>query len=151
MTLERFQKQVEEAKANGAWDAYMTHGILEGYDAWKDPAEFGRVVAWAGAQTNEVWIDTFAAVAAYERERDATWLETATEGGTTVIRPHVVGLDPKLFREPLTLVVPRSLAKGGRPKVLQDGSPLSVREASAGYLVDIAPAAREIRILDACP
>lgn len=46
MTAEKMNAMVEKAKAGGEWLIFMSHGMARGYDAWKDPEELRKHLAW---------------------------------------------------------------------------------------------------------
>lgn len=134
MTMETFRRQFEETAAKGDWRVYMTHGIVQGFDSWGDPTAFREMIAWAARQRDRFWIDTFAAVAAYGRERDAfSWREVRRDGAVE-LHPCSTGLDPELFTEPLTLVVPVRYVR-----IEQDGRVLTPARTGEEQCVDINP------------
>ena len=50
MTAERMNALVESAKAKGEWLVFMMHGMARGYDAWENPGELEKHLAWVKDQ-----------------------------------------------------------------------------------------------------
>ena len=93
-------KQVQEKK----WGVAMFHAIAKGYAALDNPEELR--VHWKNvkAREQEIWVDTFANVARYARERDESRLTcTGTTGKMTCM--FTSELDPKVYDVPLTIVI----------------------------------------------
>ena len=56
------------------WGIVMTHSIAKGYAAMTDPAILSTHFKYVKSRENDIWVDTFANVARYEKERDSTKL-----------------------------------------------------------------------------
>ena len=91
----------------GEWGVTMTHGTTYGWDMWDRPEELYQFYDEVKAQEDKVWVATFAEVAAYIKEREATSVQI--EGTTKSLKLTVRhSLDATLFTEPLTISI-----KGG--------------------------------------
>ena len=50
MTAEQMNALVESAKKKGEWLVFMIHGMARGYDAWENPQELEKHLAWVKEQ-----------------------------------------------------------------------------------------------------
>ena len=50
MTAEQMNELVESAKKKGEWLVFMVHGMARGYDAWENPQELEKHLAWVKEQ-----------------------------------------------------------------------------------------------------
>ena len=50
MTAEKMNSLVESAKRKGEWLVFMIHGMARGYDAWENPQELEKHLAWMKEQ-----------------------------------------------------------------------------------------------------
>jgi peptidoglycan/xylan/chitin deacetylase (PgdA/CDA1 family) len=50
MTAEQMNALVESAKQKGEWLVFMIHGMARGYDAWENPQELEKHLAWVKGQ-----------------------------------------------------------------------------------------------------
>lgn len=88
----------------GEWGVTMTHGITTGYDCFANPQVFWNHLQQVVAMQDRVWVATFHDVAAYAAERDSLQLDITMAKGEIQVTPHLA-LNPKLFTQPLTMVV----------------------------------------------
>ena len=93
-------KLVQEKK----WGVLMTHGVTNGYAAMSDPNILRHHWKYVKEHGGDIWVDTFANVARYEKERDDAKLTIIGKIGD-VSCTLTSTLDPKLYNVPLTLVV----------------------------------------------
>lgn len=133
---------LDETIARGDWRVTMTHGIVQGFDAWGERETFAGILDAVVARRDRLWIDTFEAVASYRREREAcVWTTSATDR-TLVITPRLDGLDAALFTEPLTFIIPHDCIPNRRlASARQAGQTLVLADSPAGWLVDLQPGA----------
>ena len=82
----------------------MTHGIHHGWDQWEDEQVLWDFYKDLAARQDDVWIDTFAAVAAYRAEREHCTIRVRKYHKCIGLKPSC-DLDPALYREPLTAEV----------------------------------------------
>ena len=82
MTAEKLNAIVEAAKNTGEWIVFMMHGIARGYDAWENPEELRRHLAWVKSQ-KDVRVLTFAdaAKARIEPSRRSRFLDSDDSDG----------------------------------------------------------------------
>jgi hypothetical protein len=114
----------------------MTHAIAKGYAAMSDPEIFHAHLKYVKSREGEIWVDTFANVARYEKERGDAKLTVAGSAGR--ITCAISGsLDPKVYDVPLTIVIDVP----GAATVLAEraGRELPARVVSGGIQVDAAP------------
>ena len=50
MTAEKMNSLIESAKRKGEWLVFMIHGMSRGYDAWENPEELEKHLAWVKEQ-----------------------------------------------------------------------------------------------------
>ena len=62
MTAEKMNAIVEAAKKKGEWLVFLIHGMARGYDAWENPEELAKHLAWVKEQ-KDVEVLSFAAAA----------------------------------------------------------------------------------------
>ena len=96
------------------------------------------------AREKEIWVDTFANVARYTRERDEATLSVTGARKGAVRFSLTSGLDPAVFKVPLTIVLDApgaTSAKAGR-----NGAELPVRVVGATLQIDVPPAPEPITV-----
>lgn len=99
------RRWVDSLIGQGQWGVGMTHGIAMGYDHFPDPQVLWRFLDYVVTQQDRLWVAPFCEVAAYIAERDNTKLAIVSENDTTIELSINSTLAPKLFRQPLTLLV----------------------------------------------
>ena len=103
-TVENLNAWADEQVKNGAWGVVMVHAIANGYAAFTDPDIFADHLRYVKSREADVWVDTFAKVGCYVKERDAAALDVSGKTGRitcTLTTP----LDPVRYTVPLTLIV----------------------------------------------
>jgi len=88
------------------WGVAMIHGITQGYDAFKADTVLWDNLNYVKARTDKIWVGTFRDVASYTSEQQNIRIETISKGKKLIVKPHL-SLDKKLFKYPLTLVLPK--------------------------------------------
>lgn len=125
-------KQVQEKK----WGIVMVHGIATGYAALSDAEILRTHLKFVKSREGDIWVDTFANVARYEKERDDTKLRVS--GGTgnmTCVLSST--LDSQLYDIPLTLVIEAKSASSAHAE--RDGKPLPTRFENGSIYVEATP------------
>lgn len=93
-------KQVQEKK----WGVVMFHAVASGYAALTDPEIFRQHLQFIQKKQDDIWVDTFATIARYEKQRDGCQLTLS--GKTGQITCHLTStLHPPLESVPLTVVI----------------------------------------------
>lgn len=123
--------------SNGEWGVTMTHGIRTGWDQWDEPQVLWDLFRTLGTMKDSVWVETFANVMAYAKERDAASVTAKTKRGKTIVEIECP-LPSKLFNAPLTLLLDGMEAKPSTV-VTQDGKRLSHTETATGIMFDADP------------
>lgn len=101
-TFESMKAWLDGMVDKGEWGVTMTHGMLEAWDNWAGrEKDFWSFLDWLSRCQDDVWVDTFAAVSAYNAERENCTL-TATRHGNKLCLKPVCTLDPSLYKENLT-------------------------------------------------
>ena len=143
-TKESMSLWLKKVIENKEWAVTMTHGTTYGYDKWEDPSQLWDFFDEVKSKENEVWIGTFAEVAAYREECAKTRLRTLRLGKSYYIKP-VMDLDEHLFKEHLTLRINGDfngktiIAKQGKNelKVINNGNFILVNFIPSGKRVSV--------------
>jgi peptidoglycan/xylan/chitin deacetylase (PgdA/CDA1 family) len=118
------------------WGVMMTHALADGYAAMSDPEIFRTHLKHVKSIEGKIWVDTFANVLRYQRERENTRLETrATSSGVECTL--ACALDAAVYDVPLTIVIKAPGA--ARAAARRDGKPLPARVQDDTVLVEAAP------------
>ena len=86
------------------WGITMTHGIHTAWDQWDDPQVLWDLFKTLHEKSDTIWIDTFANIQAYIKERDTSTLKINTYTDKMEISIDCP-LPPDLYSLPLTLNV----------------------------------------------
>lgn len=126
------------------WGVSMIHGITHGYDAFKSDSVLWNNLTYVKEREGKIWVGTFRDVAAYTTEQQNIRLETSRKGNKVIVKPHL-SLDKKLFKYPLTLVVPgKDLQK---VSVRQNGKPLYAEIRADKALIEFNPNGGKVKIV----
>lgn len=107
-------KDFTAAQANAMVDRYlnkgealvwMMHAVTEGYNALSGPDILEDHLMYLRSREDVIWIDTLAHVSRYTRERDAAKLTASASAGHAEFKVECA-LDPTVFNDPLTVVIP---------------------------------------------
>lgn len=132
-TTEEMQRNVDSLIDKGEWGITMTHGILRGYDHFKDPQVLWDFLDYACSKQDQLWTAALCDVAAYVKERDNTRLVIKQTTDALIITPKTT-LDDKLFQHPLTLVINVPVGTA-----TQDGRTLDCIQKGDKTLININP------------
>jgi len=135
--------EVDRAIVEGKWIASITHGILNGYGAYPSLKVFEGYLQYVKDREDQLWVDTFAHVYCYTRERDDAKLTFDVTPGKAVVR-LTLSLDEKIFSRPLTLVIAAKDAKDVRAVRAEYELPFKV--LSDCIQVDAVPGAAPITV-----
>lgn len=125
------------------WGVAMFHGIASGFDAFENPEALREHFRFASRHGDQVWIDTFANVSRYLKERDAAELKAEEKPGEAIIVLDSP-LDPRLFDVPLTIVIDAEGASSAT--AVRSGERLPARVAGGKILVDAVPSREPIAV-----
>lgn len=134
------RRRMDAAVKNKEWAVWMTHGITEGYDAFKEPERFFGFLDYVKSREDVIWVGSFREVASYIKERESVELTVENNGRRWSLLP-VCGLDPELFDQRLTLVIETD---SNKVRVKQGGKRLVVNYEEGRVLVDFSPYEGEI-------
>lgn len=134
---------VDDAIAHGAWIVAMIHGITEGYSHFTSVADFENHLAYLRLHEAQVWVDTFANVGRYTRERDNATL-SVDQHGTSAVVTLTCSLDPTRYHVPLTIVLPAPSVATALAQRAGAAIPLTVRKDS--IVLDVPPATAPVTI-----
>jgi peptidoglycan-N-acetylglucosamine deacetylase len=134
---------IDSAIAQGKWIVSITHAILNGYAAYPSLKVFEGYLEYVKEREDRLWIDTFAHVFCYIRERDEAKLTSEVSPGKAVVT-LTSSLDGKIYNRPLTLVIP---AKGAKDvQASRAGVDLPVKMLDDCIQVDAVPADAPITV-----
>ncbi|HSI09610.1 MAG: polysaccharide deacetylase family protein [Rariglobus sp.] len=133
-------KQVRDKK----WGVVMAHGIAYGYAAFTDPEIFRAHLRHVKSRDTDIWVDTFATIARYEKERDDAKISVASSSASRLVFTLTGTLDPKLYDVPLTLVL--DLPNSRSARALRAGRELPVRVSASAVQIDTAPSSEPITV-----
>lgn len=132
-------KLVQEKK----WGVMMTHALADGYAALSDPEIFRAHLKYVKSLEGRIWVDTFANVMRYGKERESAVLETrGTASGLECTL--TCKLDPAIYNVPLTIAI--SLPGAGSARAERDGKPLPAQVRDGTILIDAAPGPKPIAV-----
>ena len=126
--------RMDKAILKGEWAVWMTHGILRGYDCFKDPSRYASFLDYVKAKESNVWVGTFREVAAYVAERDDIQLTEVRKGRRIKVTPSL-SLDQSVYDMPLTMCLTGVV----RLKVRQGIRRLPVVYKNGGSYFDFDP------------
>ena len=132
-------KLVEEKK----WGIIMTHAVAHGYAELTDPEILRTHFKYVKSRERDIWVDTFANVARYEKERDDAKLTVSGKAGSVTCVLSST-LDPQLYDVPLTIVIDANGARSARTD--RAGKQLPVRVENGSIYVQAAPGVQPITI-----
>ena len=132
-TVEEMQRYVDALIDKGEWGVTMTHGILQGYDHFKDPQTLWQFLDYVQSKHSQLWVAPLCDVAAYLKERDHTQLVVKQTADGFTITPKTA-LDSKLLQQPLTLMVNAPVGTA-----MQDGRTLDCIQKGDVTLININP------------
>lgn len=143
-TVESLNAWADGLVAEKKWGVLMAHGIAWGYAALGDPEIFRAHLKHVKDRAADIWVDTFANVSKYRKERDDARVSVSgvSEGKLTCVLQGT--LDPVVYDVPLTLIV-------DAPGVVEahaerEGRPLPVRIAAEAIVIDALPDSEPITI-----
>lgn len=139
---EKLRKWMDKTINDGTWAVWMTHGITEGYDYFKDQSRYTSFLTYVKDREDKIWVGTFREVAAYIAERDAVKLEV-NKGDMRIDIVPSLSLDAELYNVPLTMVVEGVL----KVKAFQDGEPLKVSVRNGKTCFDFNPHGGKVEVL----
>jgi len=137
-TLERYLKKGEAL-------VWMMHAVTEGYNAFSGPDVLEDHLKYLRSKDDVLWIDTFGRLSRYAMERDAAKLTVSTSADLvefTLACP----LDPGVFHDPLTIVIPANHATEVHARYKKGGERLPIEVHSDKILVQAAPSDQAIEV-----
>ncbi len=129
---------------NGLWGVTMTHGIYTAWDQWNEPWVLWNFFRDLSFKKDSIWVDTFANIQSYVKERDAMELVTSIDNDTLLITP-TLQLDSTIFRMPITLNISKQEYKAN-VCAMQDGKKLQVVSRGKYYMVNINPYGGTVKV-----
>lgn len=143
-TVESLNTWADTQVRDKKWGVVMAHGIAYGYAALTDPEILRAHLKYVKGRAADIWVDTFANVARYEKERDDARLTVSTSAPRRVVCILTSTLDPKIYDVPLTIVLDIASTKSAR--AVRSGQDLPVRVAGSTLQVDAVPSSEPITV-----
>lgn len=125
------------------WGVLMVHGIAKGYAPLSDPGILRAHLTYVKSREGDIWVDTFANVARYEKERENAKLRLTGQPGNLTCSLNSV-LDPQIFNVPLTIVL--DAPKATTARAVRAGKELPVRVMKGSIYIEAPPAVEPITI-----
>ena len=142
-TIQSLNTWTDSLIAGKKWGVAMLHAIVLGYDQLTNPEILRAHLKYVKTSESDIWVDTFANIARYERERDDTKLQiTKSDDKLTCIVKSA--LDPQRYDVPLTIVIAAPGVTSARAK--RAGQKLPVRIGKEAIYVDAAPGRQPVVI-----
>ena len=147
-------KDFTAAQANAMVDRYlkkgealvwMMHGITEGYNALSGPDILEDHLMHLRSKEDVLWIDTFAHVSRYAKERDAATLTASASAGRAEFKLEC-SLDPTVFHDPLTVVIPANQPTDVLVRYQKSGEKPPFEIHSDKILVQVIPSGQPLEV-----
>lgn len=143
-TVEALDAWAEKQVRDRSWGVVMAHGIGWGYAAFTDPEILRTHLRHVKNLEADIWVDTFADVSRYEKERDGAKLAVSTAGPGLLVCTLSSSLDPKLYDVPLTVVFEIAGATSAHAK--RADRELPTRVLAKAIQIDAAPGTEPITL-----
>lgn len=143
-TKESLSEWLKKTIDEGKWSVTMTHGTTYGYDKWENPQLLWDLYDEVKSREDEVWVGTFAEVAAYCEERDNTSLKIRRCGNRWCIRSSM-NLDERIFTEELTLRIEGDFS-GKEVSAKQGKKNLAIKNKGSYILVNFNPSGKKVKV-----
>lgn len=104
-TAEMANRWITDAIEDRKWVVPMIHGIEKGYSAFTSKSVLEDHLQFVSSQREHLWIDTFGAIYRYTRQKKYSSLRFR-KLGREVTFTITCRLDPKLYQDPLTVIIP---------------------------------------------
>ncbi|XHR27647.1 MAG: polysaccharide deacetylase family protein [Chthoniobacteraceae bacterium] len=143
-TVDWLNKWADQQVRDHKWGVIMAHAIGSGYAAFADPDILRAHLQYVKSHEKDIWVDTFANVARYTKERDNTKVTILSSGSGHVTFTLACALDPGIYNVPLTLV----FEKPGATSVHAEcaGSALAVQILHGSIQIDVVPSKNPIAV-----
>lgn len=143
-TVEALNRWADRQVLEKSWGVVMLHAIQEGFAAFSDPEVFRGHLRYVKSRKDAIWVETFATVARYEKERENAVLRVSAADSGRVEFLLAGTLDPAVYDVPLTIVIEAAGAE--RARAMRAGVDLPVRIRPGALEVDAAPAQEPVTV-----
>lgn len=144
-TADAANARIEQGLAKGEWMVAMIHAITEGYMPFRSADEFEQHLAWLAQRRHQVWIDTFATVARYIRERDSAGITAKGQPGNWSFVVQCP-LDAR-YNVPLTVLIPAAgTITAPAARRAGEDAPLPVAVQGPFVAVTVAPSPAPVTV-----
>jgi peptidoglycan/xylan/chitin deacetylase (PgdA/CDA1 family)/lysophospholipase L1-like esterase len=142
-TVESLNAWADKQVHDKTWGILMAHSLANGYAALKDPEILRSHLHYVKSRDRDIWVDTFANIARYEKQRDDAKLEVSGRAGNLTCKLSS-RLDPELYNIPLTLSID---APGATSAIARSaGAEVPVQIVGGKLLVEAIPDSQTIVI-----
>jgi len=124
-TVENFNAIADSAIKKKLWKVFMIHGIVNGFDAFKDQQLLEHHLNYVKQYEDKIWISTFANVFRYIRERDNVnlYIKYKHNQIKCVMKST---LYPLVYNQPLTVVFNIKSAKNVQASLSGKKLPITI-------------------------
>ena len=144
-TLSSLNAWAEKQVGERTWGVVMAHGIGRGYAAFTDPNIFREHLRHVKSRGADIWVDSFANVARYEKERDDAKLTLTASAPGRLVFTLTGDLDSVRYDVPLTVVIETPAASSTHAE--RAGRELPTRVLPGAIHIDATPAPEPITLL----
>ena len=143
-TVEFLNQWADTQVREKGYGILMFHAISNGYAALSSPDILRDHLGYVKLHERDIWVDTFATVMRYEKEReDAKLVVTPTADGAICLLSGT--LDPVVFNVPLTIVVDVPGVVSARAE--SDGTALAASVVGNAIRIRAVPGVRPIKLV----
>ncbi len=135
-TVESLNAWADKQVRDKTWGVVMAHAIANGYAALSDPEILRAHLRHVKSRERDIWVDTFANIARYEKERDDANLKVAGRIGNLTCKLSGA-LDPGIYNVPLTIVIDALGATSAHAE--RGGRKLPTHTTNGSILVEAVP------------
>ena len=144
-TLEQANARVDDAIEKSRWLVAMLHGVKSGYSAFENPDDFAAHLRYLQDHADRIWVAPYGQVARYAQERDSAELKCEVEKRRAVFT-LTCGLDPAVYNQPLTVVLPAAGATRAEARRQGAATPLPASVRPDAVTVDVVPGPEPVTV-----
>jgi len=144
-TVEALNSWADKLVKDKKWGVIMAHGIATGYAAFSDPGILRTHLKYVKSRESDVWVDTFANIARYKKEREDAKLTISGKAGKVSCVLEGT-LDPQIYNVPLTVVIDVADAKVKSASARRNEQELPIRIGKGSIYLQASPSPQPITI-----
>lgn len=145
-TVEKANSLVTEAMAKKSWLVPMIHGIDTGFLPLSSKV-FHDHLAFVKQHISDLWVDTYANITKYQRERQAATVQVLDSEPQMLEFEVTTPLPAAVFNEPLTVIIPLPPEESANDCHLEEaGTPVNFIEDNGSLLAQVRPGANPVTL-----